>query len=106
MVYMDERFLSEHLEDTPKPVSFDSFEAALTGQRGPPDWFSKRFVEMEHWMRELARLEVAPDATEAYERYSGWLPFAHHVRAFFEASAKDLGYELDELAHGPGERLF
>ena len=106
MVYMDERFLSEHLEDTPKPVSFDSFEAALTGQRGPPDWFSKRFVEMEHWMRELARLEDAPDATEAYERYSEWLPFAHHVRAFFEASAKDLGYELDELAHGPGEKLF
>ncbi len=106
MVYMDERFLSKHLEDTPKPVSFDSFEAALTGQRDPPDWFSKRFVEMEHWMRELARLEDAPDAKEAYERYSEWLPFAHHVRAFFEASAKDLGYELDELAHGPGEKLF
>ena len=106
MVYMDERFLSEHLEDTPKPVSFEGFEAALTGQRDAPDWFSKRFVEMERWMRDLADLEGAPDAKEAYERYSEWLPFAHHVRAFFEASAKDLGYELDELAHGPGEKLF
>jgi ion channel len=106
MVYMDERFLSEHLEGAPKPVSFEGFEAALTGQRDPPDWFSKRFVEMERWMRDLAHLEEAPDAKEAYERYSEWLPFAHHVRAFFEASAKDLGYELEELAHGPGEKLF
>jgi Ion channel len=106
MVYMDERFLSEHLEDAPKPVSFEGFEAALTGQRDPPDWFSKRFVEMERWMRDLAHLEEAPDAKEAYERYSEWLPFAHHVRAFFEASAKDLGYELEELAHGPGEKLY
>jgi Ion channel len=106
MVYMDERFLSEHLEDAPKPVSFEGFEAALTGQRDPPDWFSKRFVEMERWMRDLAHLEEAPDAKEAYERYSEWLPFAHHVRAFFEASAKDLGYELDELAHGPGDKLY
>jgi hypothetical protein len=106
MVYMDERFLSEHLEDVPKPVSFEGFEAALTGQRDPPDWFSKRFVEMERWMRDLAHLEEAPDAKEAYERYSEWLPFAHHVRAFFEASAKDLGYELEELAHGPGEKLY
>jgi hypothetical protein len=106
MVYMDERFLSEHLEDVPKPVSFEGFEAALTGQRDPPDWFSKRFVEMERWMRDLAHLEEAPDAKEAYERYSEWLPFAHHVRAFFEASAKDLGYELDELAHGPGDKLY
>ncbi|MDQ5812333.1 MAG: ion channel [Actinomycetota bacterium] len=106
MVYMDERFLSEHLEDAPKPVSFEGFEAALIGQRDPPDWFSKRFLEMERWMRDLAHLEEAPDAKEAYERYSEWLPFAHHVRAFFEASAKDLGYELKELAHGPGEKLY
>jgi hypothetical protein len=106
MVYMDERFLSEHLEDAQKPVSFEGFEAALTGQRDPPDWFSKRFVEMERWMRDLAHLEEAPDAKEAYERYSEWLPFAHHVRAFFEASAKDLGYEFEELAHGPGEKLY
>jgi hypothetical protein len=106
MVYMDERFLSEHLEDAPKPVSFEGFEAALTGQRDPPDWFSKRFVEMERWMRDLAHLEEAPDAKEAYERYSEWLPFAHHVRAFFEASAKDLGYEFEVLAHGPGEKLY
>jgi hypothetical protein len=106
MVHMDERFLSERLEDAPKPVSFESFEAALAGQRDPPDWFSKRFVEMERWMRDLAHLEGAPDAKEAYERYSEWLPFAHHVRAFFEASAKDLGYELEELEGGPGERLF
>ena len=106
MVYMDERFLSERLEDAPKPVAFEGFEAALTGHKDPPDWFSKRFVEMERWMRDLAHLEETPDAKEAYERYSEWLPFAHHVRAFFEASAKDLGYELEELAQGPGERLF
>ena len=106
MVYMGERFLSERLEDAPKPVSFEGFAAALAGRGDPPDWFSKRFVEMERWMRDLAHLEGAPDAKEAYERYSEWLPFAHRVRTFFEASAKDLGYELEELEGGPGERLF
>jgi len=31
-----------------------------------------------------------------YARYQQWLPFAHRNRSFFEASARDLGYELDE----------
>jgi hypothetical protein len=61
---------------------------------------------MEAFMRELAHLETAPDPEEAYDRYKKWLPFAHRNRAFFESSARDLGYELEELEGGPGERLF
>ena len=57
-------------------------------------------------MRELAHLEEPPDPEEAYDRYKKWLPFARRNRAFYEASARDLGYELEELEGGPGERLF
>ncbi|WP_166398067.1 hypothetical protein [Rubrobacter marinus] len=57
-------------------------------------------------MGELVHLEGPPDPKEAYARYNEWLPFAHRNRAFFEASAKDLGYELDELFDEPGQRLF
>ena len=103
---MERRFLSRRLEDAPEPISFDAFEKALAGEQEPSDWLSQRFFEMQSWMHEIARLEEAPDAKESYGRYLEWLPFAHRSRAFFEASAKDLGYKLDELAQVPGERLF
>jgi hypothetical protein len=104
--YLDEFFLSEHLEETPDPVPFETFEAALERAKEPSDPWLDRFVQIQSFMREIVHLEdrLAPD--EAYERYKHWLPFAHRNRSFFEASAKDLGYELDELARGPGERLF
>ncbi len=54
----------------------------------------------------LARIEDPPTPEECYVRYKEWLPFAHRNRSFFEASAKELGYEIDELDHSPGERLF
>jgi hypothetical protein len=60
---------------------------------------------MERFMRNLARASK-PTEEEAYERYVDWLPFAHRNRAFFEASARDLGYDLDELTHKPGDKLF
>ena len=104
--YLDELFLSEEIEDPPEPVPFETFEAALEREKEPSDPWLGRFLQIQSFMRELASLEDAPDPKEAYERYERWLPFAHRNRSFFEASAKDLGYELDELAHGPGERLF
>jgi hypothetical protein len=61
---------------------------------------------MQLYAWELARLEGTPDPKESYERYEEWLPFAHRNRAFFEASVKDLGYELHELDRSPGDRLF
>jgi hypothetical protein len=60
-------------------------------------------ANIEAFMRDLAHLETGPGPEEAYDRHKKWLPFAHRNRAFFEASAKDLGYELEG---GPGERLF
>ena len=57
-------------------------------------------------MRDLVHLEDLPNPEEAYDRYGRWLAFAYRSRAFFEISAKDLGYDLDELEGGPGERLF
>jgi len=80
--------------------------AAPGRDKEPADPWVARFLHIEASMRELARLEEPPDAEEAYDRYKRWLPFAHRNRAFFEASAKDLGYELEELEGGPGERLF
>ncbi len=61
---------------------------------------------MEAFMRDLARLEDAPDPKEGFERYKEWAPFAQRNRAFFEASASDLGYDLEDLAQEPGKRLF
>jgi Ion channel len=104
--YVDERFLSEHLEKAPDPVSFETFKAALEGDEETSDPCLARFFEMQLYAQDLARLEEPPDPRESYERYEGWLPFAHRNRAFFEASAKDLGYELHELDRSPGDRLF
>jgi hypothetical protein len=104
--YIDERFLSEHLEKAPPPISFETFEAALEGDEEASGPWLTRFLEMQLYARELVRLEGTPDPKESYERYKEWLPFAHRNRAFFEASAKDLGYELHELDRSPGDRLF
>jgi hypothetical protein len=104
--YINERFLSEHLEKAPAPVSFETFGAALEGDEGRSDPWLARFFEMQHYMWDLVRLEEPPDPKESYERYEEWLPFAHRNRAFFEASARDLGYELYELDRSPGDRLF
>jgi hypothetical protein len=106
ITYLDELFLSEHLEESPDPVPFETFEAALGRDKELADPWLGRFLQIESSMRELVRLDDTPDAEEAYDRYKRWLPFAHRNRAFFEASARDLAYELDELARGPGERLF
>jgi hypothetical protein len=104
--YVDERFLSEHLEKSAAPVSFDTFKAAFNGEEETADRWLARFFEMQSYLRDLARFEEPPDLKESYERYEEWLPFAHRNRAFFEASAKDLGYELHELDRSPGDRLF
>ena len=104
--YIDERFLSEHLEKAPAPVPFKRFKAALESGEEPPEVWPARFFEMQRYMNGLARIEDTPTPEECYDRYKEWLPFAHRNRSFFEASAKELGYEIDELDHSPGERLF
>jgi len=57
-------------------------------------------------MRDLACLDGDPEPVEAYARYGAWLPFAHRNRTFYEALARDLGYELDQLEGEPGELTF
>jgi hypothetical protein len=57
-------------------------------------------------MRDLVCWEGDPDPEEAYARFREWLPFAHRNRTFYEALARDLGYELDQLEGGPGELIF
>ena len=104
--YVDERFLSEDLGKAPAPVSFETFKSALGGNEEPSDPWLSRFLEMQLYLQNLARIEDAPDPKESYERYKGWLPFAHRNRAFFEASAKDLGYELRELDRSPARGSF
>ncbi|MCA1740409.1 MAG: potassium channel family protein, partial [Actinobacteria bacterium] len=107
ILHIDERFLLEHLEKPPAPVSFETFKAALDDGGEPPDPWLARFFEMQTYMGNLARLKGSQGSPEeCYDRYREWLPFAHRNRSFFEASAKDLGYELEELDRSPGERLF
>jgi len=104
--FLDERFLSEDLEESPTPVPFETFRSALEQDEEPENLWVARFSEMQLYMRKLAGIEEQPTAGESYDRYKEWLPFAHRNRAFFEASARDLGYELEDLNYGPSERLF
>jgi hypothetical protein len=57
-------------------------------------------------MRDLVHLEGPPEPEEAYGRYERWLTFAYHNRVFFETSALNLGYGIEELEKGPGNKLF
>jgi hypothetical protein len=104
--FLNERFLCERLEEAPTPVPFETFRATLEHGKEPSDPWLERFFEMQRFMRDLARLEGPPDTKESYDRYKDWLPFAQRSRTFFEASARDLGYELHELDRNPDKRLF
>ena len=103
--YIDERFLSKCLEETPEPVPFETFEAAFERGKEPSDPWLERFLEIQLYMRDLVRKDSA-DSEECYERYKEWLPFAHRNWTFFEATAEELGYRLHELDRNPGDRLF
>jgi hypothetical protein len=106
VAYLDDRFLSEDLEEVPDPVPYETFEATLERGKDPTDPWLPDFLGINTFMHDLARLEENPDPEEAYERYREWLPFAHRNRSFYEALARDLGYELDELEGGPGELIY
>jgi hypothetical protein len=104
--YIDERFLSKSLEKAPEPVPFETFEAAFERGKEPSGPWLERFFEMQVYMRGLARAQDSADPEECYERYKEWLPFAYRNRAFFEATARELGYGLHALDRNPGDRLF
>jgi hypothetical protein len=104
--HLERRFLSEPAGEQPDPVPFETFEAALLRGKNPADYWLGRFLQMNAFMRHLVSLEEPPDPEEAYDRYARWLAFAHRNRAFFETSARDLGYKLEELEGAPGRRLF
>jgi hypothetical protein len=104
--FLEERFLSEPLGEPPDPVPFETFESALLRDKEPSDYWLGRFLQMNSFMRDLVHPEGPPDPEEAYGRYERWLTFAYHNRAFFETSALDLGYEIEEVEKGPGNKLF
>ncbi len=104
--FLERHFLSEPLGEPPDPVPFETFEAALLRDKEPADYWLGRFLKMNAFMRDLVHLEDPPDPEEAYGRYERWLVFAYHNRAFFETSARNLGYDIKELESGPGNRLF
>jgi Ion channel len=104
--YLDDRFLSENLKDAPDPAPFETFEAALLRGKDPADPWLADFLRIDAFMRDLACLDGDPEPVEAYARYGAWLPFAHRNRTFYEALARDLGYELDQLEGEPGELTF
>ena len=104
--YIDERFLSESLEEDLDPVPFETLEVVLECGKEPSDLWLERFFKMQLYMRDLARTQDSPDPKECYESYKECPPFAHRNRAFYEATARELGYGLRELDRNPGERLF
>jgi hypothetical protein len=106
VTYLDDRFLSEDLEDAPDLAPYETFEAAFERDKDPADPWLAGFLRINDFMRDLACLDGDPYPEEAYARYGEWLPFAHRNRTFYEALAGDLGYELDELEGGPGDLIF
>ncbi len=89
--YIDERFLSESLEETPEPVPFETFEAAFERGKEPSDPWLERFFEMQLYMWDLVRTQDSLDPEECYGRYKEWLPFAPRNWSFYEATARELG---------------
>lgn len=84
-------------EEKPDIVSFEVFTIALRKRPDDGTWLS-RFVELEHQMRGIARLEGPSRAPEeVYERYKEWLPFALRTDTFIRDDAIDLGYVPDRL---------
>jgi hypothetical protein len=104
--FLEERFFSGPLDEPPEPIPFETFESALLRDKEPADYWLGRFLQMNAFMRDLIYLEDDPEPGESYERYKKWLLFAYHNRAFFETSARDLGYGINELESGPGNKLF
>ncbi len=101
-----EQFTSQDQETPPQPVSFDTFAASVQRDGDVSDTWVERFLELDRWMCQLARLPDCADLVEAYARYKEWLPFAHQTSAFVQATAADLGYNPAEFTHSPGERRF
>jgi hypothetical protein len=58
--YLDERYLSEHIEDRPDPVPLETVGAAFERDKEPSDPWLCRFLRIELFMRGLVRLDVPP----------------------------------------------
>ncbi len=94
---MRDRFVPYYSEgEEPRVSSFEAFTAALKKDPKDDAWLS-RFIQLEHQMRSLARLE-SPESEEAYERYKEWLPFVVRTDTFIRDAAIDLGYDPDRLS--------
>lgn len=89
--------------EAPEPAPFETFEAALRSEEAPDEHWLAEFLRVEGRMRGMAGLD-APDPAEAYGRYQAWLPFAHRVESFVDATADDLGYELSRFSVGEDGR--
>ncbi len=98
-----DRFLPYYSEkEQPDFASFEAFAIALR-KGSDDDSLLSRFVELEHRMRNMARLEE-PDPEEAYERYKEWLPFILRSDAFIHDAALDLGYDPNRLSWRGGQQ--
>lgn len=108
-IRLEKRFMHHgQAKDGPQAVAFCTFVDCLEGKEEPADPWLGEFLDLESWMRRLARLEDAlPEAEEAYVRYKEWLPFTHRVDRFVRISLEDLGHEADDLRRrDPKAKLF
>ena len=103
--YIDERFLSESLEETPEPVPFETFEAAFERGREPSDpWLgASSRCSFTCGISSRSRTHWTPRGATGATRNGSPSPPATWP---FEATARELGYGLHELDRNPGDRLF
>ncbi len=79
----------------PEVVSKETFEAhaGRSTQPGPRDRWVMRFLGLDARMAELAEVEPLTDLDDTYQRYSGWLPFAHRAELTTLAVSDNLDYQ-------------
>lgn len=90
---IEQRFMFLKEEEPPKAVSFEEFEAHLAKDEEPADPWVGRFLQMNRFMRCIARVDAPVDPEELYARYEGWLSFAHRIYTFVQRVSEDLAYK-------------
>ncbi|MGX5697575.1 FUSC family protein [Agromyces soli] len=83
---------------SPEPLTRERFGEEFaafrdSGERRLLDPWVLRFLVLNDAMAKTIRAEAPTDVDDAYARYLGWLPFAHHAQHFTADVARDLDYQ-------------
>lgn len=103
--HITERFPVRMEGESVAAVSYEDFAREFPDPSHRCDRWVARFLDLDHWMGDLARLPMRADPREVYERYKSWLRFAALVDAFVRATGEDLGHLPPRMEPRAGEAM-